>query len=295
MRPTVAAFCLLCLGSSLFAADADPFMKALGGKPYVIGLTIGQEKDGAPLVIRGVKGPAAAAGVVEGDVLVSVEGTSVGATGLQDVLSMLRGETDAPAHIVVLRSGEKKEFTIPKIHMRDLLAKDGETMEANGSIVPIEKAPPLVIGRPAPVFTGKDIRTGRTVSLGSFGGRWVLLDFWASWCGPCRRDVSQVQALESRLKGRLAVVGVVTDDEHDAAREFLGKYPFGAAQIDGGSQMTGVGGLYRVWETGIPFHALVNPNGILVLTAAGSPMGQDTSPFYGDVERRVRGAARGAR
>jgi peroxiredoxin/outer membrane lipoprotein-sorting protein len=63
-------------------------------------------------------------------------------------------------------------------------------------------------GKPAPDFTLQDL-AGERINLAELRGQVVLLDFWATWCGPCRIDMPRIEALYNELKGRgLRVFGV---------------------------------------------------------------------------------------
>ena len=65
-----------------------------------------------------------------------------------------------------------------------------------------------------------------TVRLSELAGKAVLLDFWASWCGPCREQAPIIDRVSRELSGRgLVALGIVTDDEPDAARRFLAEHP----------------------------------------------------------------------
>lgn len=67
--------------------------------------------------------------------------------------------------------------------------------------------------KPAPDFALKD-STGRTVHLSDYKGKVVLLDFWATWCGPCKIEIPWFIEFEQQLKDRgFSVLGVSMDED----------------------------------------------------------------------------------
>ena len=80
----------------------------------------------------------------------------------------------------------------------------------------IEKLEAVAVGKIAPDFTMNDVE-GNPVSLSSFKGKYLLVDFWASWCGPCRRENPHVVELYTEFKDKgFDVLGVSLDQKKDA-------------------------------------------------------------------------------
>lgn len=83
----------------------------------------------------------------------------------------------------------------------------------------------LSAGDPAPDFTLPD-EQGRPVTLSSLRGQFVYVDFWASWCGPCRQSFPWMNQLSLRTrKAALRVVAINVDESRQDAAAFLRRTP----------------------------------------------------------------------
>ncbi|WP_324779175.1 TlpA family protein disulfide reductase [Thiobacillus sedimenti] len=109
--------------------------------------------------------------------------------------------------------------------------------------------------------------TGKTHTLAGYKGKWVLVNFWATWCPPCQEEIPELIALHGDRKNNLVVIGIALDYRSakqvtDFADSMLVDYPvvLGNAQI--ARQIGPIQGL--------PTTYLYNPDGKLVAQQVGA-------------------------
>jgi thiol-disulfide isomerase/thioredoxin len=136
-------------------------------------------------------------------------------------------------------------------------------------------------GEPAPAFelTGAN---GERIALSALRGRVVYVDFWASWCAPCRRSFPWMNALAARYKGEgLAIVGINVDKRREDAERFLGDTP--AAFTIAYDAQGATPAAYAVG--GMPSAYLVDRRGVVVDVEEGFHEARRA-----DVEAKIRAA-----
>lgn len=79
-------------------------------------------------------------------------------------------------------------------------------------------------GGPLPAFALKDLN-GASHQLADYRGKVVLVNFWATWCGPCRDEMPSIQDLSGQLKGKpFAVLAINLDEPESRVRKFLAQW-----------------------------------------------------------------------
>lgn len=135
-------------------------------------------------------------------------------------------------------------------------------------------APGALAGTPGEVMVGEPLReaqmngiAGPGAKLSSFRGKPLLINVWASWCGPCRDEIASLDRLARRYNGReFNVIGVSTDDDPAAAAAFVRQYGISFANyIDHKLLLENMLGANR-----LPLTLLIDADGRVIKKIAGS-------------------------
>lgn len=87
-----------------------------------------------------------------------------------------------------------------------------------------EKPPELKFGAPAPDFVLNDL-SGKAVRLSDYKGKIVLLEFWATWCPPCKLAIPELNELhEKYADSNLVILAVSMDEDIDSVKDFVADY-----------------------------------------------------------------------
>jgi cytochrome c biogenesis protein CcmG/thiol:disulfide interchange protein DsbE len=115
-------------------------------------------------------------------------------------------------------------------------------------------------GDQAPVIALPRMDNGETLYLSDMTGKVVYVDFWASWCGPCRQSLPLYEALKNRLaEDRFKIIAINLDEKREDAERFLNRHPVSYQVL-----LDPAGNSARDWAVpAMPSSYLVDSNGIL--------------------------------
>lgn len=163
--------------------------------------------------------------------------------------------------------------------------------EAPGGATPAAQGPSQDAVKPLPGyraanFTAVDVFTGEKVSLLDLRGQVVFLNFWATWCGPCRQEMPEMEALQQEMGKQVRIIALGGDAQE--SNEKMGAF----AQSMGltftiASDQGAALGLYKV--VGLPTSFFIDKEGIIVARHTG-PMKLEKMKQY--IAEAEKGAAK---
>lgn len=115
---------------------------------------------------------------------------------------------------------------------------------------------------------------GKPLIIDSLKGRPIIVNFWARWCGPCRKEIPDLAEMHARYKGKgLVIVGIAVEDadNRDSVREFARAYEMNYTVLIGGVQksieiMQALGNP----RSGLPFTIVIDRQGKIVAKKLGA-------------------------
>jgi peroxiredoxin len=139
-----------------------------------------------------------------------------------------------------------------------------------GAVSPLPVSDHPLNGSPAPDFN-LTARGGQSASLSSHAGKVVLVDFWATWCEPCRASFPEYQAMVARYADRVVVLGISEDDEQQGIDRFAEetgvRFPL-AWDAD-----KAVAGRYQI--SGMPTLFIIDQSGLVRFVHSGFRAGDE--------------------
>jgi cytochrome c biogenesis protein CcmG/thiol:disulfide interchange protein DsbE len=116
----------------------------------------------------------------------------------------------------------------------------------------------VALGDPVPAAPLPRLKGGGDGSLAEYKGRWVLVNFWASWCVPCKEEAPALEKFQRQHGGgEFTVVGIDSRDLTSDGREFVRRYGLSYPQLRDGDG----GAAHDFGTTGVPENFLIDPAG----------------------------------
>jgi len=124
----------------------------------------------------------------------------------------------------------------------------------------------ISVGEAAPTAPLPRLEGGGEESLAAYRGRWVLVNFWASWCVPCKDEAPALEAFQRRHGGgRFTVLGIDSRDLSGDGRDFADRYGLSYPQLRDGNGDAA----HDYGTTGVPENFLIDPRGRVRLLVRG--------------------------
>jgi peroxiredoxin len=157
--------------------------------------------------------------------------------------------------VVTKFPGHKGIGTLKELNERQLALAKQKTQQDEGV--------PQWIGKQAPAFSLPDA-DGKEISLNSFKGKYVLVDFWASWCLPCRQENPNVVQAYNKYKNKnFTILGVSLDKEKDDWQNAIARDNLSWSQVSDLQEWNSIA-VSTFNFNGIPFNVLIDPQGKII-------------------------------
>jgi peroxiredoxin len=143
----------------------------------------------------------------------------------------------------------------------------GEASVPEGTFLEVALPPPKIPDR-LPQFSLED-RTGKATSIATFEGKSLVINFWATWCAPCRSEIPLLKTLHADWTGRgVSVVGIAVD-YRDKVLEFANEFKIGYPLLIGEQDALDAAAAFGVQSPVFPFTVFTDRRGEVVALFVG--------------------------
>jgi peroxiredoxin len=208
-------------------------------------------------IVRAVK-PLRGMTLREGDQLLAIDGKPAREMSPLEMSWLLNQTFDSPIQVKVSRAGKPT----PAVIFRGNQPSPGKPIHVR-----------IAAARQAPEFVLRTLNGNRQITLRSLRGRWVLLNFWGTYCAPCKIEAPILSRLARVEAHRLSVLGLDVNDTPATATAFLAKNPRTYPILDAGMLKDRLAVSYGVGNPqgggSVPVSILIAPDGKVAYVQGG--------------------------
>ncbi len=154
---------------------------------------------------------------------------------------------------------------------------------AEGHKIMISAKQTIVEGAEAPDFTLSDT-DGNTHTLSTLRGKWVVLDFWGSWCGWCIKGFPAMKDAYAKYSDRLEIVGIACNDNEERWHEAIERHDLSWLQLfNPADSKPSLSAMHIYGVQGFPTKIIITPNGVIHKIFVG-----ESEDFYAELERVMK-------
>lgn len=213
--------------------------------------------------------------LTSGDLVVGVDGNNAATLGPLAMTAFMDNAFVRAFPIVIVRNHRHKTLI--------LYRTDGKVPAPKK----LTKRSLVARGAAAPEFSLPTLRGGKVVGLKDYRGKWVLLNFWATWCLPCQEESPILSKLARAYPQQLQVLAVAVQDDHSKLEVFAARMKPAYTVLESGDLKSAIAVSYGVnngmGSATVPFSVLVRPDGTVAYVQGGyeapSPLEKQVNDF----------------
>jgi peroxiredoxin len=194
-----------------------------------------------------------------GDLLLSIDGHNLAELGALAVARMLG---DVPFRAVPMQLERDGKTYDMRVFGEGVLTDRTAKPEPSYALAELVKR-----DAPAPDFSLLDVE-GQRHTLESYRGKWILFNFWGTWCAGCIDEIPALNYLSLHYKSKLLVLSVAINDSPDTLKSFLAQHPLSYPVLLGGTFDDPFARSYNVRSA--PRNLIIAPNGNVRFVGGGS-------------------------